>query len=199
MMAEINDLKIVDAGNTGRWPDGMQVTSVNDSGRALEGMLARMYKDISGQINASGTGAAYLIQPFRAITQHQAGNIFVWKAHVVGTGAATIQVGNLAAKPLRRQGGGALTAGVFAADQIVVSAYNSSGDYYECVGVRGGIVSNHLGTYVIASLPVGSSGNTAFASNGRKNGETEGNGSGVMVFHDGSGWRAVDTGAEVSV
>jgi hypothetical protein len=38
----------------------------------------------------------------------------------------------------------------------------------------------------------------AFASNGRKNGEGGGAGTGVLVFHDGTAWRACDTGATVA-
>jgi len=55
-----------------------------------------------------------------------------------------------------------------------------------------------LPSYVVASLPSGSAGLTAFASNGRKNGEGAGAGTGVLVFHDGTAWRACDTGATVA-
>lgn len=41
-------------------------------------------------------------------------------------------------------------------------------------------------------------GSVAYASDGRKNGEGAGAGTGVMVFRDGSAWRAVDTGATVA-
>lgn len=53
-------------------------------------------------------------------------------------------------------------------------------------------------TYTVASLPAGSAGNLAFATDGRKNGESFGNGSGVMVFHDGTDWIASDSGQTVS-
>lgn len=38
-------------------------------------------------------------------------------------------------------------------------------------------------------------GSVAFATDGRKNGETVGNGTGVLCFYDGSAWIACDTGA----
>jgi hypothetical protein len=56
----------------------------------------------------------------------------------------------------------------------------------------------HLAPVVVASLPTGAAGSVAFASNGRKNGEGAGLGTGVLVFHDGSNWIAVDTGATVA-
>lgn len=51
----------------------------------------------------------------------------------------------------------------------------------------------------VASLPAGATaGDLAFASNGRKNGEGGGSGTGVLAFYDGTAWRAVDTGATVA-
>jgi hypothetical protein len=55
-----------------------------------------------------------------------------------------------------------------------------------------------LPVYTVAALPTGAAGLTAYASNGRKNGEGGGSGTGVMVFHDGTAWRACDTGATVA-
>lgn len=52
--------------------------------------------------------------------------------------------------------------------------------------------------YTVAGLPSGGAGDVAFASNGRKNGEGAGAGTGVQVFHDGTAWRACDTGATVA-
>ncbi len=51
--------------------------------------------------------------------------------------------------------------------------------------------------YTGGGTPIGS-GSLAFAINGRKAGETAGNGTGVMVFHDGRLWKACDTGATVA-
>ena len=53
-----------------------------------------------------------------------------------------------------------------------------------------------LKTFTVATLPSGAgAGEIAFATNGRKNGEGAGLGTGVLVFHDGTAWRASDTGA----
>lgn len=53
-----------------------------------------------------------------------------------------------------------------------------------------------LKAWTVATLPSdGVSGEITFASDGRKNGEGAGLGTGVLVFHDGTAWRASDTGA----
>ena len=51
--------------------------------------------------------------------------------------------------------------------------------------------------YGTSILPV-QAGSLAYASNGRKNGEGAGSGTGVIVFYDGTAWRACDTGATVA-
>jgi hypothetical protein len=62
-----------------------------------------------------------------------------------------------------------------------------------------GVLTVTLTPVVVASLPSpGEAGMVAFASDGRKNGEGAGLGTGVLVFHDGSSWVACDTGATVA-
>lgn len=53
----------------------------------------------------------------------------------------------------------------------------------------------------VAQLPAAAQafkGMQRFASNGRKNGEGAGAGTGVLVYFDGTAWRATDTGATVA-
>lgn len=51
----------------------------------------------------------------------------------------------------------------------------------------------------VALLPaVAVAGAVAFATNGRKNGEGVGAGTGVLVFHDGTNWIASDSGQAVA-
>lgn len=60
-----------------------------------------------------------------------------------------------------------------------------------------GVQSRHLGTFTVATLPVTDleAGDIAYASNALKAAETTGNGTGNLVFYDGTAWRRVDTGA----
>ena len=195
-MAELADLFVLDASNSARFGEGQLVPSINDGGRALEGLIARGHRDRSGYTLSSGTGSAYAILTNAAYPAHATGMVFLFRANVVCNGSPTLTVNSLSAKPLRRQGGGLIQAGDIAASQQVLAAYNTAGDYYECIGIGDG--APVAPPYTVASLPTGSAGRIAFATNGRKNGEGSGSGTGVLVFHDSVAWRACDTGATVS-
>lgn len=57
----------------------------------------------------------------------------------------------------------------------------------------------HLGNFTVATLPTAAAGaeagDTAFATNALKASETNPNGTGNLVFFDGTNWIRVDTGA----
>lgn len=134
-MAELFDLNIFDANNTARWPDGQVITTINDSGRALEGMIARNWRDVSFVSSSSGTGAAYTLLPNRAVSALQSGLVFNFLAHIANTGAATLKIGALAAKPLVRQNGSALVVGDIVQHQPVTAVYVAAADHFRCIGV----------------------------------------------------------------
>lgn len=195
-MAELADLAVLDASNTARFPEGQSIPSLNDAGRALEGLIARGYRDRSGYTLSSGTGSAYAILTNASYTAHAAGMVFLFRANVVCNAAPTLTVNSLTAKTLKRQGGSAIQAGDIAASQQVLTAYNTALDCYECIGIGDG--APVAPSYTVAGLPTGSAGRIAFATNGRKNGEGSGSGTGVLVFHDSVAWRACDTGSTVA-
>lgn len=65
-----------------------------------------------------------------------------------------------------------------------------------------GSTIRHLGNFTVANLPTASTngyalaaGDIAYATNALKASETTGNGTGNIVFWDGTAWRRVDTGA----
>lgn len=161
-------------------------------------MIGRQHRDTSGYTLSSGTGSAYAIITNGAYPAHATGMALVWRAHVASLVNATLTINALPPKPLVRQGGGAIQANDIAANQILFSLYNAALDSYQCIGIGGANESNYLGSFTVAGLPTGAVGNTAYASNGRKNGEGSGSGTGVMVFRDATAWRAADTGATVA-
>lgn len=195
-MAEIADLNTTDANNTGRFPEGQTVPSLNNAARALEGLLARADRDRSGYTLTAGTGTAYTLLTSATYPAHASGMVFLVRAHVACGDNPTLTINALAAKNLKRQGGGAIVTGDIALSQQLFLAYNSALDCYECIGIGDGAPS--VASYTVAGLPTGAAGRLAFASDGRKNGEAEASGTGVLVFHDGTAWRACDTGATVA-
>lgn len=134
-MAEIADLAVLDANNTARFPNGMPVTSINDSARALEGLLARYHKDTNGSIITGGTATAYTVTSNRSITSLAAGIVLIVRAGLANTGAATLSLNSLTAKPLVRQNGGALVVGDILQHQILHIVYNASTDKFHCLGI----------------------------------------------------------------
>lgn len=59
-----------------------------------------------------------------------------------------------------------------------------------------GVPSYHHGSFTVANLPSdAAAGDTAYATDALKASETAGNGTGNLVFYDGSNWIRVDTGA----
>lgn len=196
-MAEIADLAANAALNTGRFPEGQLVPSLNNGARELEAMLARWYKDTNGSIVTSGTSTAYEILTTRAVPSLEAGLVFVLRFHQANTDAATLQVNELAAKPLNRHGGADLAPGDIATGQIVLVVYNTSGDYFECIGIGDGAPVAPV--YAVEDLPSSPAiGQLAFAHDGRKSGEDEGNGTGVLCFFDGADWKTSDAAATVA-
>lgn len=192
-MTEINDLAITAGNNTGRFPEGMPVSNINDAAREVEAMLGRFSRDLGGANVSSGTGTAYTLNPYRTIIALEAGLLMVWRAHTACGNAPTLAVDGLTAKNLTDANDRNLAPGDIVSGQIVVSIFNASRDSWECAGIK-----NTVPQYAVASLPTGVAGMTAFATDGRKNGEGAGNGSGVLVFFDGSSWCACDTGATVA-
>lgn len=191
-MAEIKDLNTTDANNIARFGEGQSIPSLNNGARALEGMIARRDRDTTAYTISTGTGGAYAILTNAAYPDHAQGNVHVFRAHVVCDDAPTLTVNALASKLLVRQGGDSIMKGDIRVNQIVYALYNASLDKFECIGISG------LPRSLFADLPSGSEGQQIYVTDGRKNGEGAGLGTGVVAFHDGSNWIAVDTGATVA-
>ena len=119
-MAEIFDLDVTDADNTGRFPEGQAPSTVNNGARALEGLLARGLKDtINPNKTTTGSANAQALTPNATVATLTAGMMFTWKAGYTNTAAMTLNVADTAAtgaKSVKTTNGsdpwaGAVTAG----------------------------------------------------------------------------------------
>jgi len=119
-MAEINDLNVTDASNTGRFPEGQSAASLNNGARALEGMVARWHKDTNGSAAVAGTDtytATINVDTGFALYD---GYVFAGDFANANTGAATLNLtpdggSALTAKAIVDASGAALAAGLIGA------------------------------------------------------------------------------------
>jgi hypothetical protein len=125
--------------------------------------------------------------------QSGASNIFVGPNHFSGITLNSILVSS--SSPSIVIFGGFSNTGISAnAATKVFGFLNSADNIFQSQNAMPGV-----STYTVANLPTNVQANQiAYASNGRKNGEGSGAGTGVLVFRDGSAWRACDTGATVA-
>jgi Phage Tail Collar Domain len=110
-MAEISNLDPIDVNNIGRFPENMQFRNVNDGGRALEGLLARWFKDTNCSLAASGTNNAYAVTANRVLSAYSDSLIVGFTPNHTNTGAATLNVSGLGAKTIVRPNGDTALAG----------------------------------------------------------------------------------------
>lgn len=96
-------------------------------------------------------------------------------------------------------GGASLSySDLFLASGAVINFNNGNATLTHSTGRIASSVPVGMASYTVAGLPAGSTGDIAYASNGRKNGEGAGLGTGVLVFKDATAWIACDTGAAVA-
>lgn len=135
-MAELDDLSITDASNTARFPENMQFRNVNDGARALEGMLAREYRDRNMSLATSGSGNAFSVTPNRTLTSLTDGLLIGFTANHSITGAATINVGGLGIRPIVSSNGSALVAGDIVSGQKLQIVFRAANNDWQIVGQR---------------------------------------------------------------
>ena len=86
-MGEINAWDPTDDSNVDLYPEGMLGGELNDSGRAVQGALARWFRDTNGSIAASGSSNAYAITSNRTIAALVDNIVVCFTANHTNTGA----------------------------------------------------------------------------------------------------------------
>ncbi len=131
-MAEITDLNIVDASNTARMPENQAPSTVNNGVRALEGILARGFKDaVEGTINSAGGTTAYTVAANRTISAYYDGLRQGFHVNAVNTGAVTLNIDSVGAKDVRKNADKALVAGDWITDQYVEVVFSATDDRFQ--------------------------------------------------------------------
>ena len=125
-MAEINDLSTTDASNTARFPENMNPGAVNDGARALEGILARYYKDTNGSVTTAGTSTAYTATANQTLSAYYDGLLLVLDFHVASGASPTLNVDSLGARNLQFHDGTAVAANDIPAGAKVLVVYDGT-------------------------------------------------------------------------
>lgn len=133
---EINDLSTTDASNTNSsygFPENMAPSAVNDNLRALEGILARWHKDVSGSVHAYGSANAVRVTANRTISAYYDGLFMAFTVTAANTGTATFQIGSLSALTIYKNFNQALAANDFKVGQKVAVIYDSTNTAWQMI------------------------------------------------------------------
>ncbi len=142
-MAEIRDYSNnPDPQTADRWPEGMAMSAVNDTGRIDEGIIGRWEKDINTSLVSAGTSTAYTITPNRDLVTGQAtplydGLTIGFTAHVANGENPTLNVQSTGAKPLVNSADVNIVAGTIPQNGKVVAFYSSAYDAYVISSIEG--------------------------------------------------------------
>ncbi|MCV0371711.1 hypothetical protein [Filomicrobium sp.] len=119
-----------DADTTVNWREGQGPSTINNSGRAMMAAAAKYRDDVSGMIETGGSATAYTVASNQNLTTLTDGFMVAFHAHATNTGAATLQVDSLTAKPLQSSVGVALVAGILRIGGIYTATYDVNEDSF---------------------------------------------------------------------
>lgn len=115
--------------STINWAEGMSPAAVNDSARAMMARLKEYFVAVSGKTSTGGSADAYTFASGDAGNTSLAdGYKITFICSATNTGASTINVDSLGAKPLRVKTGTALGAGMLVSGSVYSATYESSND-----------------------------------------------------------------------
>ena len=133
---EISDFSTTAANNTNAaygHPEGMAPSSVNNNMREDLAILARWYRDWRGSIADYGNADALRITPNRTVSSLDDGLHFAFEVNATNTTGATLQVGTLTAKTIKKSNDQNLVANDLEAGQKIIVIYDKSADVFQLV------------------------------------------------------------------
>lgn len=147
-MAELNDWDVVDGSNNDAvpdgWPEGMNYSEVNDTGRAVQGKLKRFFADLNGSLVGAGSANAYTVTLNAGYTNYFDGMMFACTIPAANTGASTMNVNSIANVGIRTAEAAALTGGELQTGGVYLFMYD--GTYMRLINkyVDGDGINNQL-------------------------------------------------------
>jgi hypothetical protein len=110
------------------WAEGQPANTVNNSARAMMRRVRQLLDDTQGALVTAGTPNTYTVATNSAITAYRAGVGFLVRVHATNTGAATLNVDGLGAKPWRNESGSDFQAGDLVAESFLPVYYHAGTD-----------------------------------------------------------------------
>lgn len=113
--------------STINWAEGQAPSSVNDSARGMMAAMRKFGNDISGAtITSTGSANTYSVSTAQVFNSLTDGLQLAFKANVTNTGASTINVDGLGARPLRSTSGVNLAAGEITSGAVYTICYEAT-------------------------------------------------------------------------
>lgn len=129
-MNDLRDWDPVAGNNNDAPPDGapenMAPSAVNDCMREMMAVLARWKQDNDGTLTATGTANAQALTSSGTYSALQRGDSFVFRPVADNTGAVTLAIGGLSARPIKTQGGADLSAGALDSSGLASVVYDGT-------------------------------------------------------------------------
>jgi len=107
------------------WPENMVPSGVNDAAREMMAALKRWYDRANATLTSGGTASAQTLTYPVAPVSYNVGDCYTFFAGFTVSGATSLNVNGLGAKPMRR-GPNSLTAGAIVAGQVVLAFYDGA-------------------------------------------------------------------------
>ncbi|MCX5581497.1 hypothetical protein [Kaistia terrae] len=117
------------------WAEGQMPSTVNNSARSMMAALAAYFADSGGKLISGGTSNAYTLSTNMVVTALGAPLTLMFEADRDNTGAATLAVDGLTAKPIVNQAGSALSAGDIVDGGVYFAIYNPTADKFVLMNV----------------------------------------------------------------
>lgn len=110
--------------------EGQMPSTVNNSARSMMAALAAYFADAGGKLISGGSSNAYTLTTNMGVTALGSPLTLMFEADRANTGAATLAVDGLTAKPLRNQSNTALSSGDMADGGVYLAVYNGAADAF---------------------------------------------------------------------
>ena len=111
------------------FPEGMNMSGLNDSGRAVMAALKRFWGRSQGRYASTGSANAYLLTPDVPLAAYVVGERYSFRASFANTSAATLNISALGTKSIKKEtasGKANLAAGDIQAGQPVTAEYDGT-------------------------------------------------------------------------